>query len=353
MEDNKKNHEIDLIALGTELIRHYKVLCVYAFVGAVVGLVVAFAKPKEYTATVMLAPEVLGSGSLGLSGGLASVASSFGLDLGKKASMDAIYPELYPDIIESQDFLLSLFDVPVRLQDDNTPRSYMNHLVFDNKMPFWSYPMVWLTEALRKPEILPSGGDSTVVDPFRISRMDAMRCEAVSALITCNINKKTSTINLSVTDQDPMVAAIMADTIQHRIQTYVTSYRTKKARIDYEYYDRMAAVTLADCERARREYSDYCDSHTNSVLTAVSTEQEALESRMSDLYSTYSNMLKLRDQASAKIQESTPAFTVLQSAKMPHRPSSTPRLFTLIICTMLGIVVGAVRIVYKHTVDKL
>lgn len=347
MEDNKKTHEIDIVALCSELARNYKILCVCGAAGAVIGLIVAFSKPKEYTATVVLAPEASSGSGLSFSGGLLNMASSFGIDLSNKTTSDAIYPELYPDIIESQDFLLSLFDVPVRLKDDNSTRTYTHHLVFDTKIPFWSYPMVWLAEALRKPEVAPQGGNPGDKDPFRITQIDAMRCEAISALITCNVNKKTGTICLSVTDQDPMVAAIMADTLQHRIQQYVTSYRTKKARIDYDYYDKMAAITLDDYEKARREFSDYCDSHTNSVLTSVSTEQEALENRMSDLYTTYSAVLKLRDQARAKIQESTPAFTILQSAKMPHRPSSTSRLLTLMACTLLGAFGGALYVIFR------
>lgn len=42
--------------------------------------------------------------------------------------------------------------------------------------------------------------------------------------------QKTSVISISVMDQDPMVAAILADTLQSRLQQYITEYRTKKQK---------------------------------------------------------------------------------------------------------------------------
>ena len=44
--------------------------------------------------------------------------------------------------------------------------------------------------------------------------------------------------NLSVTAQDPDVAARISNEVISRLQTYVTNYRTEKARQDLEYYQK-------------------------------------------------------------------------------------------------------------------
>lgn len=78
-----------------------------------------------------------------------------------------------------------------------------------------------------------------VADPFRASKIDIDVSKMIAENISCLVDKKTSVILISVTDQDPMVAAIIADTIQSRLQYYITDYRTKKARNDMKYYTKL------------------------------------------------------------------------------------------------------------------
>ena len=94
MEKSNVIREIDLIAAAKTVLKERKPLTVSVVAGVVMGLVIALSSPKVYTADVVLAPEIA-SGGLGLSGNLADMASSFGIDLGSAGkSMDALYPEI-------------------------------------------------------------------------------------------------------------------------------------------------------------------------------------------------------------------------------------------------------------------
>lgn len=337
MEENKKNNEIDVVALAITVLKEWKTLLKFIGVSGVIGAIVAFCTPKTYTAEVILAPE-MSSGGLGMSSNLSDMASSFGIDLGGKSAVDAIYPEIYPDIFASSDFIRKLFDVKVRLVDDNAERTYVHHLKKEVVIPFWQYPKVWLALALKKPEPQVKGAKTGEVDPFRVSKEEAKTCENISNSITCLVDKKTSEITISFTDQDPMVAAIMVDTLQRRLQAYITEYRTKKARADYEYYDRMMKEAEDKYISKQRNYTGYSDSHRKSMLKSVDAQEQTLHDKMSSAHEIYSTMSKMREQALAKIQERTPAFTIIQSAKMPHKPSSRSRLASVIIFIILGII---------------
>ena len=133
--EEKKHKEIDVVALAIKVLKEWRTLLKFMLVSGILGVIIAFSTPREYTSEVILAPE-LSSGGLGMTGNLADLASSFGVDLGKKSSMDAIYPELYPDVFSSTDFILNLFDVPVRLKDDSNTRTYLHHILVENKIPF-------------------------------------------------------------------------------------------------------------------------------------------------------------------------------------------------------------------------
>jgi hypothetical protein len=79
-------------------------------IAAVIGLIVGFSIPKEYTSTIVIAPE---SSSAKSGGGLSSLASLAGINMNLNTA-DAIYPDLYPQIVGSVPFLTDLFEIPVQ-----------------------------------------------------------------------------------------------------------------------------------------------------------------------------------------------------------------------------------------------
>ena len=343
--ENIKTREIDVVAVFKVLLKQWRYLARFAAVGAVVGVIVALCTPKSFTASVTLAPE-MNSGGIGLSGNLADMASSFGIDIGGKSSMDAIYPELYPDIFATTDFLLSLYDVPVRLKEDDTVRKYIDHFKKDLKIPFWNYPKIWIAQMLTPKE--GNSGKNGARDPFRLSKEDDQIIEGMRNSIICTVDKKTSVININVIDQDPLVAAIMADTLQRRLQLYITDYRTKKARNDYDFYKKLSQQLRLDYERSREIYTSYADANQGVQLQSLQVKIEELENNMQLKYDNYKNSLELMRQAHAKIQERTPAFVILERPLMPHKASSAPRAIIVLLWIFLFVVVGAAKVMYKE-----
>lgn len=57
-------------------------------------------------------------------------------------------------------------------------------------------------------------------------------------------------------------------------------------------------------------------------------------------------------QAQAKVQERTPAFTIIQNPYMPYRASSRPRIFTVIIFMFVGVLLDTVWILYARDLYK-
>ena len=106
-----EEQEIDLLELAGKVWAERRLVLKWCGVAVVVALVVGFSIPKEYTTTVMLAPEVEG-GSRSLSG-LSALAGMAGINMNAGESSDALYPELYPDIVSSVGFTTELFPVPV------------------------------------------------------------------------------------------------------------------------------------------------------------------------------------------------------------------------------------------------
>ena len=118
-DNNKPSKEIDIIGLLKSLWVERTLVIKVCFFSAILGVFMALNSPKIYTTSVVLAPESSDpSSSLSK---LGSLTSMLGLKMGSTISSDAIFPELYPQVLASTDFQISLFDIPVRLlEDENT-----------------------------------------------------------------------------------------------------------------------------------------------------------------------------------------------------------------------------------------
>ncbi len=329
--EKKTSKEIDVVELFKQVMREKKLLCIFIAVSAVTGVIVALATPKEYTANVVLAPE---SSEMGIAGDLGGLASTFGINLGNLTSEDAISPDIYPEIFSSTNFILALFDVPVRLKEDDRLRTYKEHLREDLRTPFWKYPRIWIGRLFQKKDGIASRDGN--YDKMIISRIDEKLCDRIRSAISCSISKKTGIIYISVDDQDPLVATILADTLQSRLQAYIIDYRTQKAQNDYTYYKEMCDDAEAQYVGARQAYSAYADSHFDVLLQAYQQEMDALENDMQLKYNVYNQMMLQMRSAEAKIQERTPSFTIIESSYMPYEASSIPRALIVIIFIFLG-----------------
>ena len=340
MEETRKTREIDVIGMVMKLIPEWKFIAKVVMVTAVIGVIVALNTPKEYTTNVILAPEMT-SGGLGLSENLADMAASFGIELNSKAQMDALYPGIYPEIFASTDFIISLFNIPVCQKEDTIKKSYHDHLLVDEKVPFWKYPLVLINYIFKKKE-----SSNTAFDPFCLSKNDEALCEMIRGLITCQVDKKTNVITISVTDMDAKISAVMADTLLHRLQNYITDYRTSKARNDLAYYEKLREECKKEYHDIQREYAAYADSHKSNIFQSSSVKEEELENDMQIRYQAYAQIEQQIRTAKARVQEKTPAFTIIQNATIPNKASSTPRSLIVLLWMFLGTVGASLWVLF-------
>lgn len=341
-DQDKKTREVDIVALALSLLKEWKTLFKFCFVFGVLGIAIALSVKKTYTANVILAPET-SSGSSKL-GNLSSLASTFGANLGSLGSLggsdDAITPLIYPNLFASMDFLIPLREIKVMERDCDTVMTYERHVFGEDA---GKEPLI----ARIKKSILgkKKQTDETKRLRYNLTVEEENMYKYLSKNIGCLTDKKTDIVTICVKDNDPLVAAIVADTIQNRLQEYIIAYRTKKARTDLEYYEMLLNSARAEYEQARNEYAAFAESHQGVVLTSYKLTESFLEDEMEQKYSVMTQM-QMQVQASlAKLQEATPAFAVIQSSYAPLKASSMSRTQMVILSGFLGFVIGAIWII--------
>lgn len=296
-------------------------------------------QPRYYNSSVMVAPENSGD----MEGGLSSIASSFGLNIGAPSS-DAIYPMLYPDLFESYEFRAKILAIKIHFTDSDNNEHHTDYYTYLSK----HQKKNWLTYPFKatKSKILEffspdessakRAGSIDILDYKHLSYKDDVLMTQMGELIRCDVDKKTDVTTITVTDQDASVAAEMADSVRLLLQHYITNYRTSKARLDYTYYSELSAKAKKEYDKAVEAYSRFCDSHQEVSLLSYSTQGDKLENEMQARLQAYQTMQTQVLAAESRIQEKTPAFTLLQPAVVPPKPAGPKRMFFVAVMLFLA-----------------
>ena len=339
MENKKTLKQIDFVKIAKTIIKNKKKFLYVLPVAFVVACAIIFPIPRYYTCTVKLAPEI--SSMNGSS--LTDIVSSFGFDLNNaKSQADAISPDLYPQLMESVDFRTSLFPLRVSTLDGKVTTSYYEYLMKYQKKSW----VVMLINSLSPSNKVDT--DYRKINPFRLTKEQKKINDAIDDNIKCTVDKKTYVISITVTDQDPLVCALMADSVKEKLQDFITKYRTNKANNDLEYTRVLYQKAKDSYEKARQLYAAYSDANTDLVLQSFKSKQEDLENDMQLKYNTYSALATQLQKAQARVQERTPAFTTLQSASVPLRPAGPRRTIFVLIVLVLSFFGTTLYALYKE-----
>jgi len=334
MEENKNKtiERVDWTAVLTEIWVRRKLFYKTLPLAFILSSIFIYSKPKYYTSEVKLAPE-LGSSSSKTGGSLGALASSFGIDLNRMQTNDAITPLLYPDLMEDNSFVYSLLNVKVYNQDNNINTTYYDYLKNYQKLAWWEYPIDWLSSLKQEPEDK-FGQDG--YDPNNITRKENKIYKKARRDIKISVDKKTRVIAISVTSQDPLICRTLGDSIKDKLQVFITQYRTNKARIDYEYYQKLTDSARIDFEKQRLKYAHMSDASTHVTLKSATQRLQDIANDTQEKYSIYTKLNAQLEAAKAKVQECTPAFTILKAASVPVKPTGPRRVRFVFIVVLLA-----------------
>ena len=318
--------QIDWMDILRQVLAIRKKLYIAAAAGLVLGILIALGTPKQYTVSITLSPE-MGSGKSG--SGLASMAASFlGGSVGSD-SPDALNATLAPDIVASTPFLLELFDARVVSQDkqidttftaylDEQKSSWMSYALGIPSMAIGGIKSLFSNEKQEKTETIQNGA-------IELNEEEAAKLKILRQQITTEVDKKTSITTLTVTLQDPKVTATIADSVVSKLQQYITTYRTSKAKEDCQYLEKLYKERQQEYYDAQQRYAHYVDANSNVVFQSTLAERERLQNDMSLAYQVYSQVAQQLQVARAKVQEEKPVFAVVEPAVVPLNPSGTSR----------------------------
>lgn len=338
MENKNKANGIDYKTVIREIWKRRRLYVIVIPATFVLACLYIICIPRTFFSETKVAPELEGPSA---GGTLSSLASSFGFDLSDMQSSDAITPLLYPELLEDNGFISDLFRIKVRSKDGKIDTDYHTYLAKYYEYPWWTKAFSWVKKLFKTKE--KETGPSRF-NPYFLSKDDNDIAETVRASVSIKVDKKTGVITITTNAQDALISKTLADSVRGHIQTLITRYRTNKARIDYDYYKKLAADAKYEYERARQHYGGFADANTDAILVAYRSKQDDLENDMQLKYNTYSTLNTQLQAAKAKIQERTPAFTIIKGASVPVKAEKPKRMLFVLGMVVLAFFVTSIYV---------
>lgn len=339
-----ENQEIDLIALFRKLYINRKNIYKAVGIGIAAGIIIGFSLPRTYQVDVNLSPE----SGVSATGGLSGIASMFGLGSASAGfGEDALTFNMFPEIVKTNPFALEMLQIPIQTQKGDSIILY--DYLDTEKKSWWGYAMgapgmlIGGIKSLFKEEQKDS---IKAIDPFRLTPEQSGRIGMLKKILEVKTDKKNNMTKVTVSLQDPLAAAIVADSAVHKLQEYITDYRTRKAKQDYDFQLSLCKQYKKEYFEAQQEYAKFADANRNVILQTVTSEKERLQKNLTLAEQIYIQSMGQLQILRGKVQEAKPVFAVVEPATVPLVPTSPKKMLIIIAFAFLAFVFESAWILF-------
>ena len=346
MSDIDKDSEIDLSELVKKLWVKKRFILKWSLLGLVIGTIIAFSIPKEYTATIIFTTDSKKS----INSNMGALASMAGINLSSSLDEDVFSPELYPEVIGSTPFLQNLLNINIVDKEQKINKTLYSYLEEDQKSAWWNYilKLPGILSGLFSSNTESENNNTTIKNDKFIPQKEMNIIKLLKESYSINTDKKTGVSIIEVTMQDPAIVAFMADTLMSSLQKYIIDKRTQKARTDLENTEKLFFKAKNEYHITQQTLATFMDKNMNVVSSRFRVNQENLQNEVSIAYSVYNQMAQQVQMNKIKVQDETPVFNVIQPAIEPLYPEKPKKKIIILACGFIGFISSCFWILGKN-----
>lgn len=308
---------------------------------AMLGLLVAFISPVEYRATTKLLPE-LEEGSSPNLGGLGGLAGLAGIDISSLSNGGGILsPELYPEIVYSVPFILSVMHDSVFFEKENEKVSSFEFFKENEGFSVLGFLLKYtgLKYVLSKlKDDSQSELASNEYEELRLSKEEWKIIDEIRDRISIQVLDQTGVIEIKVEMPDRVAAAQLTKKIELLLTRRIVHYKTEKAKETLGFIEDAQEQAKSDFEKVQYRLARIIDRNKNVSSESARIELQKVEQEYDLAFNLYKGLSSQLQNAKLELKENTPVFTVLEPVWVPEEKSKPRRLLILLGSSFMGLV---------------
>lgn len=342
----KNLQEIDLQVIFKKLFLHKKIVIKFIFITVLLGFIISYSIPKTYEVNVIISPE---SGTNESKIGLGSMATMLGVGGISGLNTDAVNFSMFPQIIQSTPFIIEMYNLQIP-QKNSKDKISLSQYVNQQSKPWWNY-IIQIPNSIIKffCSIITTNNTSTspsnnTINPFKLTKQQQNIINQIKESLAATEETKSGMTIISTKFQDPVVAAVVADSTVKKLQQHIINYRTKKAQEDYFYLEELCNERKKEYQKAQQAYAKFIDTNKNIISQRSQVEGTLLQNEMNISFQIYSQVETQLQVARAKIQEVKPVFAIVEPATIPLYPTSPNKKIIILGMFFLGFISASIWI---------
>jgi len=339
--------EINLADVFAFLKNHFRSILIWGMVFGGIGVVYSLLAQQEFDASTELMPELQSNSALSKMGGLSALAGLAGVDLSQMSNTDAVRPDLYPNIVQTLPFALSMLEQIVYASEYKKTMRLYDYFDKKNKS--------WISDLFDNENTIDT---SQLLDPQKLSKAYELTkpqedlIKDLHERILATFDRKSGVITIHTKMPDPVVAASTAQIAVEYLKEYVTNYRTDKARKQVTFLSRQAAEAKARYQNAEGALAAYRDRNRFLYTESAKVEEQRLQADFMLTQNVYNNLSQQYEQAKIRVEEETPVYKTLDPPQIPLKRSSPKRTIIVLVFSALGGFLSLLVIFVRQTLGR-
>jgi uncharacterized protein involved in exopolysaccharide biosynthesis len=334
--------EIDLRDIILPLWKARKQILTTAIIFAIFGGVIGFLTPATYTASSTFLPQTAQAGG-GLSGSLGGLASLAGINLNAPLAGNEIPPSMYATVLGSQPFKQRILDSKFIVNGDSV--SYRNYLENQPKSILSIVEEYTIGLPGKVMDVIKSsegkanepGGNGLI--PLTDEEFELQK--SLASKISIANDKKEGVVSLTVVEDDPLVAAQVAQVTESALQDWIIEHKIKNAKAQFDFIEKQFESKQKEFFSIQEQLANYTDRNQNVLAASYLTRLDRLQAEFDLVNTVYSELAKQKEQAAIQLSKDTPTFSVLDPVKVPNEKTGPKKSLYILGAFFVGLIGGS------------
>lgn len=339
----KGGNTISLVDIVLVLARHRLLIGKIVLVFVTLGAAYTLLAPDEYTSNAKVVREAqTGTPDLGSIGGLGALRG-LGVNLGGATS--GLSPSAFPNVLNSRNVRLAVVRETYDFPDTEQPMTFVEYAnrppgalqqVFRYTVRFpWTLKQMLTQEGERTAGVARS--DSGALAPSR-KEFDAMR--QLSKMVSTSVDPENGLMTITLTAQDPELAAELNSAVVRHLTERVRQIRTKKVRSQLEFVENRFQEAEKELEESEERLARFLERNQDPTTASLRFERDRLRRQVNFKEQLYSELQSQVTEARIDLQRRQPVVTIVEDPVVPKYPSSTSGAVLIALSVIGGLFVA-------------
>ncbi|MBT0812864.1 hypothetical protein KIH41_16375 [Litoribacter ruber] len=336
--------EITLKEIVERIISQKWLIVKVVLVFILLALVIIFTTTREFTASSKIIVENPGAQR----GMLSQLGNLPGLNLGNLNQNDNILShEIYPEIINSNDFFLTVLNSKIALDGDSLIlKEFVESVYSPSLLQQVKKYTIGLPQLFKSSTALNHDGSRIESGITFLSGEDGRNIGWLRKRINLNVERGTRITTISFESPNSEVSAQVVQLTSNYLQSYLDEYQTQKEVRNLEFVEERKEEARKQYLQAQQELASFRDRNRNVMSEVSRTREEVLVQDFNLTNRIYSLLAEQTEQARIKSKEQGVMFKVLERVQLPAPQTKPQPVLLLMLFILTGLILSISYILF-------